>query len=500
MFQPPRPMTPAVQPGAPTGVAGILSPHERFRAMEMLPYLSITQLEAKLRANDNNPPGYMVAAEIAARQKQSESYAGAGKGPVKSTVVQDMIAKAAAPQGGITSIAPPPQMQAPQAPPQQMAQAPMAQGAPQGMAGGGKIERYNGLYQDQLLAPYGVGEWDTGPSDEEKARIQATLDLRDDRGPASFMSMRRSPPRIAAPPAPRTEMSMVDTRGIPSAPKTGLVGAGMSARMSSKTGGSSVVPPAAPYVPNEIKFGSMEEAMKSIPKDSSIADYIASIKASDTSAKDKSQAIGEAFVRWGSTLASTPGSPIGALASSAGAGLTSLQYSKRQIKAEENERRKELGVASIAQGRQDLERYGIGRATLKDQADLMRANETARFNASHLNLQDVMNQRTNAAHLQGQQIAAQAHIAAGGGSEMKLILGAAKLRHDAATEAKNLADKNYAFIGKPQEKQAYIDDYVAKAFKASPHLLPYANLDMYSQQQAPGLTATPMGQQRTLPP
>jgi len=292
------------------------------------------------------------------------------------------------------------------------------------------------------------------------------------------------PPLPPLPTAPTTP-----TAATPPVPPKEDASSGIRTLSKTSVSTRGAPPPAdGGYVPNEIKFGSFEDAMKQLPKDNSIAEYIASVKASDTSAEDKKYAINEALIRMGVGMATRPGTLIQSAMGGAGEGLSSLALSRRQQKLEENERRKELGVASIAQGRQDLERYGIGRQSLKDQADLARANETGRYNAAHLASAERMNAATNAANLQ----AANARAAAGG-NETKLVIAAANLRHNAEVEAKALIANDISLKYKPELHQAFINAHVAKALRSQPHLLPYVNLDVYQQQGggAGGFVAPP---------
>ena len=122
----------------------------QIAALAVLPKLSERQLIQALQANDGTLPTYALMAELQARKKRSAAFAGEG-GPPKTSVKQDMMAQAQ--PMGLQSLAP-----------QAMAQAPMVQGAPQGMAEGGQVSDWRVAARDREAAKqYGYAVPDSGP-------------------------------------------------------------------------------------------------------------------------------------------------------------------------------------------------------------------------------------------------------------------------------------------------------------------------------------------------
>ena len=319
----------------------------QIQALAILPKLSEQQLIQALQGNSSALPAYAVMAELKSRKDRAAGYAGSAA--PRTSVKQDMVQQAS----GLSSFAP-------QGQPAPMAQA-APQGQPMGMAAGGMIPGYAG----GDLIPYGTEGWDTSLSDEEKAKIRSVIDARS-KQPAGFVSMMRAPSAIPQMPAFGNVASGYSTAQAPVAKPPVAPGIGsISASMGSRTGPAGAVD--ASFTPSPIKLRSMSEILKEIPQDTSIQEQIKAIKDSDTSEKNKQQAIGMMLMNWGAKTASTAGPTLSALGTGAQEGLKTYAEQDAMNRREANERRKELGVLAIGQGRQKMMDYEVGRKLQMDE-------------------------------------------------------------------------------------------------------------------------------------
>jgi len=348
--------------------------NNQIQALAVLPKLSEQQLIQALQGGSSALPAYAVMAELEARKKRAAGFAGNGVAP-RTSVKQDMVQQAS----GLQSFAP-------QGQPAPMAQA-APQGQPMGMAAGGMIPEYadGGTPSDEELSyierlraqglnPVGGGILDYFRDPNRKP----IFDVLADKVGGMFT------PSAAAPAAPTAAASPWAGRtgngppvyhaGVaPAAPAQAPVakppaapGIGsISASMGSRTGPAGAVD--ASFTPTPIKLRSMAEVLKDLPQDTSIQEQIAAIKNSDASEQNKKQALGMMLFNWGAKTASTAGPTLSALGAGAQEGLKTYATQDAENRREANERRKELGLLSIGQGRQKMMDYEVARRQQMDE-------------------------------------------------------------------------------------------------------------------------------------
>jgi len=416
--------------GPTSGQAGIphVNPQEAFRALERLAYMSTDQLLQTLQSGTGSVPAYAVLSELQSRKDHAAKLANAGAVPPNRTVKDDLTQHMAQ-ASGLPSLAPQGQPMAQQAP----------QGQPMGMAAGGMIPGlasgrrpedygdYPTLSPTYLTDAYAGQPYVAPPEEltyEEKLRAQGLNPLggrlvqfmqdpkwqqqaqaRRDAISGYVQDPNRKPlfdvamdkigsnfkPTAKAPAfnIPDRVYSMgnigqkpplreVNIPPYTDTPNMRVAGGGKGGPTSGLQG----VAVAAGYTPKEVQYGNIEDELKGYPEGTGIKEYIKSLKDSDTSAKDRNQAIAMGLMNAGFKTMSTAGPTLSAMGTGAQEGLRSFATQDAENRYYENQRRKELGAASMAEDARQMQRYGIGRQAVADRARLGFENEGLRQRAA----------------------------------------------------------------------------------------------------------------------
>jgi hypothetical protein len=462
----------------------------QIQALALLPKLSEQQLVQALQAGDGSLPAYAVMAELQARKKRAAGFAG-HEAP-KTSVKDDMMAQAS----GLQSLSPMAQMPPPGAGAPQQGMPP-----PQGMAAGGKIGYADGgspwehptqpwstdpwgrqLWRGlkQFWNPAGPGRGFVNPGDEEQDSDPSRPRFGD---AASY-----------GPGTPAPAFGSVTGGSSSTAPAQSPGGlSSISARAGSRTGATG--PAAEPFKPTPIQLRSIQDAMKDLPKDTSIQDAIASLKAGDTSDKDLQNAKWEALMRTGIGMASTPGNFLTGLAHGAGQGLDSLGANRRMIQQDKQAQDREMRNLAIAQGKQGLEQYGIANQTRFGEAGIADKNADNQFNA--WKAAEESNDRK--LQMQTQVQVAGIHAAAAKAAQtdlrMQQLVTNTQMKAAAAFKAIASRPENMAKYMSSAAGSAAYDRDEAKYVAAQLSTIP--NLDKYwtapTGAAAPALTDKPVG-------
>jgi hypothetical protein len=460
----------------------------QIQALALLPKLSEQQLVQALQGGSGELPAYAVMAELQARKKRAAGFGGA-EAP-QTSVKDDMVAQT----GGLQSLSP--MARGPMAQPVQE----MAGGGMPGRPEDDDFNYANAPWYGAGLGPYVPETEQPLPGVEEDRRRLREILEKQKRGLArvgasaadvasliprglmgaynatvvrggraaglpmgyipdvaggDYSSMTpfydkyvRKPEAAAAAAAPTawggenrarplTVPGTLPDAAAKNAPPAegGIKSAGASVRTSNKAAGPAG-PAAEGFKPPEIKLRSVQEALGDLPKDTSIEEAIASLKAGDTSAEDRERAKWEAMMRMGIGMATTPGNFMTGLARGAGAGLDSLGQSQNEIRKMQIEREKEMRNLAIAQGRQGLERYGIANQTRFGEAGI------ADKNVDNLTKAWQVGVESNDRRLQMQNALQVASIHAAASRMAQTDLGKMKLVNDITTKASDDFDKS----------------------------------------------------------
>lgn len=432
----------------------------QIQALALLPKLSEQQLVDALQAGNASLPAYAVMAELSARKKRASGFAGV-EAP-QTSVKDDMTAQA----GGLQSLRPAPA---------------------QGMADGGLVGEESSYLQrlrEQLDGPL----W---PRIMERFRMNAQrMDERS--APTAFTAPPALAPDASSFYAPVPDISTADT--VPAPIKNKPMPAGITSVSASTTRrGGAAAPPATGFKVPELKIRSMQEALEDIPKDTSVQEAIAAMKAGDTSGKDLQNAKWEALMRTGLTMAGTPGNFARSLSVGATTGLDSLAANRRMIQQDQQARDKEMRNLSIAQGRQGLERYGIAQNVRFQEAGIADKGIDNQMKAWQVGVEsgDRRAQMANALEV--------ARIHASASRMAQTDLGKMKLVSDITTKASDDFDAQAKDPVGMMARMKLSPDEIAQARAAfiADRLKMLPGLSNYyaapTAQKAPGLTAAPTG-------
>lgn len=449
----------------------------QIQAIARLPSLSMDQLLHVIQANDGSVPAYAALAELNARKKRAAGFAGteAPQTSVKDDVVQQA--------GGLQSLRPP--------------QAPMP-----GMAEGGLVgdeeDTYLKRMRAQGLNPGWAAIRDYFASSDRKPLWDVAVDKVggffnnpspqaaapgvDAYGPKSGWGADKMPAAPAAPPAAPAAKTPAQSPG-------GIA----SVSASTTRRGGAAAPPAAGFKVPELKIRSMQEALEDIPKDTSVQEAIAAMKAGDTSGKDLQNAKWEALMRTGLTMAGTPGNFARSLSVGATQGLDSLSANRRMIQQDQQARDKEMRNLSIAQGRQGLERYGIAQNARFQEAGIADKGIDNQMKAWQVGVESGDRRAQMANALEVARIHASAsRMAQTDLGKMKLVGDiVAKASDDFDAQAKDPAGMMARMGMPPEQLRQARDAFIADRLKMLPGLSNYYAAP--AAQKAPGLTAAPTG-------
>ena len=405
----------------------------QIQALAILPKLSEQQLLQVLQQNDGSVPSYAVMAELQARKKRSASMAGP---QMPTTSVKDDMTQEAA--GGLQSLGPAPQM------PSQ---------APRGMAGGGAVgyDDYDEARRRYLAsgapdaADPSMSGWDAikawfanhpllnGKYDDQRKGATPAP-----RGAApAYMGPGTPGAGAATDAAPLTTPEPTPDRTPPA--RGGITS--LRASASSKTGAGT--PPPAGFDFKELQLRSIQDAMKDVPADGSLAEQIAAYKAQAGDVdKRRQDAKYEALMRAGLTMARTPGGLRSSIAAGGLEGLGAYSAGMKEASGLERERMKELAALQQAQSAQALQRYGIANTTRFGEAGIADKNQDNRFNAHKTGVES--SDRRYAADAAVRAASIRADAAGSGGGTSK-VMG---LMLKADTDARASVDKSMSELDK----------------------------------------------------
>lgn len=455
----------------------------QIQAIALLPKLSEQQLLQVLQQNDGSVPSYAVMAELQSRKKRSAGLAGP---QMPTTSVKDDMTQEAA--GGLQSLGP----------------APMA---PRGMAGGGLLSPDEYEFPPETIdRPLG---WDDlkklSPLYWAFEGMKKVAD-RTEEGRRLGPAARGSAPAYMGPGTPGagagTDFVMPDTAtpATPSAPSAPPARGGITSLRASASGKVSPGGPApAGFDFKELQLRSIQDAMKDVPADGSLAEMIADYKARAGDAdKRRQDAKYEALMRAGLTMARTPGGLRNSIAVGGLEGLGAYSAGMKEASGLERERMRELAALQQAQSAQALQRYGIANATRFGEAGIADKNQDNRFNAYKTGVESSDRRYAADAGVRAASIRADA---TGAGSASKVMSVLQKADTDArADAAKNLSDLDKIRMSNPDpaisgraraEYEAKIRqtvlDKVGMMSMADPDLIP---LYQQMRQQIGGSPAT----------
>lgn len=410
----------------------------QIQAIALLPKLSEQQLLQVLQQNDGSVPSYAVMAELQSRKKRSAGLAGP---QMPTTSVKDDMTQEAA--GGLQSLGP----------------APMA---PRGMAGGGAVgyDEYDEARRRYL---------ESGGVDAPEEAGQGWRRIRDwfSNHPllnGSYDAQRKPPaPRGSAPAymgpgtpgaGAGTDFVMPDTAtpATPSAPSAPPARGGITSLRASASGKVSPGGPApAEFDFKELQLRPIQDAMKDVPADGSLAEMITDYKARAGDAdKRRQDAKYEALMRAGLTMARTPGGLRNSIAVGGLEGLGAYSAGMKEASGLERERMRELAALQQAQSAQALQRYGIANATRFGAAGIADKNQDNRFNAYKTGVESSDRRYAADAGVRAASIRADATGAGGAGNASKVMSVLQKADTDArADAAKNLSDLDKIRMSNP---------------------------------------------------
>lgn len=471
-----------------------------IQALAMLPKMSEQQLVMTLQANDGSIPAYAVMAELQARKKRAAGFAGA---PPTTSVKQDML------QGGLQSLA---QQTMPQ-PQQTNAPLQMPQGmplgaAPQGMAEGGRIKRYDeggmidapqSSYWDQMgniaRIPLRGLKWlmnapgSGAPLDPTNSAYPAggVFQAGAARRPTQHFSDAASyGPGTPAP-------ALADT--TPSAPPTSRAAApsglaSISASSATRTGG--VAPTIDKFTPKAVVPRPWSEIQAEFPADQSAAEQMKAIRDSDTSGADRQSAKWEALMRTGIGMARTPGPMLSALATGAGQGLDSLAANNRMIQQNQMDQRKELTSLAVAQGMAKARDYMAMKDVQYKDAQIQNMNNVDQYNVWKANLDSGDKAAERATQLQVASIHASAVKA--GQADFNMMRLVQNAQSQAVDEFNRMHPANgMEYIGNPQKREMDLAAWTAARLKTIPGVEKYAVMPQAGPSMGGFVNAPPQG-------